>query len=82
MDKGWDEITRGSDIKVPIFFRFVIKYVTPLFILVVFLGAMFKPTGDWAAAFGSLASGYGWPFAPDSVIGKVLHTGDPIRLVR
>ncbi|HSN68539.1 MAG TPA: sodium:calcium symporter, partial [Thermoanaerobaculia bacterium] len=75
MDKGWDEITRGSDIKVPVFFKFVIKWITPLFILVIFLGAMFKPAADWPAAFSSLASGNGWPLAPDSVIGKILHVG-------
>ncbi|MDD4857204.1 MAG: hypothetical protein PHD74_03760, partial [Candidatus Krumholzibacteria bacterium] len=37
-DKAWEEITRGADIKVPVFFRFVMKYVTPLF-LVAILGA-------------------------------------------
>ncbi len=76
MDRGWEEITRGSDMKVPRIFRFVIKYVTPLFILVVFLGAMFNPTGgDWGSAFSSLFSGGGWSFDPGSVIGRVLHTG-------
>ena len=38
MDKGWKEITDGSDIKVPIIFKFIIKYVSPLFLLVVFIG--------------------------------------------
>jgi SNF family Na+-dependent transporter len=75
MDKGWDEITRGADIKVPLFFRFVIKWITPVFILVIFLAALVKPEGDWAAATASLTSGNGWPFAADSVIGKVLHAG-------
>jgi SNF family Na+-dependent transporter len=75
MDKGWAEITRGADIKVPRIFRFVIKYVTPAFILAIFVGAMIKPAGDWSAAVGSLTSGAGWPLAPDSVIGKVLHVG-------
>jgi SNF family Na+-dependent transporter len=76
MDRGWEEITRGSDIKVPGIFRFVIKYVTPIFILVVFLGALVNPlNGDWGGAFSSLASGDGWPFAPGSVIGKIFHVG-------
>jgi neurotransmitter:Na+ symporter, NSS family len=76
MDKGWEEITRGADIKVPGIFRYVIKYVTPVFILVVFVGALFNPAGgDWAGAFSSLTSGGGWPFDPGSVIGRVLHTG-------
>jgi NSS family neurotransmitter:Na+ symporter len=76
MDKGWDEITRGADIKVPRIFRFVIQYVTPVFILVVFVGALLNPVGgDWGAAFSSLFSGNGWPFDAGSVIGKVLHVG-------
>jgi NSS family neurotransmitter:Na+ symporter len=76
MDKGWQEITRGSDIKVPEIFRYVIKYVTPIFILVVFVGALFNPVGgDWGGAFSSLFSGNGWQFDPGSVIGRVLHSG-------
>lgn len=76
MDRGWEEITRGADIKVPRIFRYIIKYVTPVFILVVFVGALLNPVGgDWSGAFSSLASGEGWPFDPGSVIGRVLHTG-------
>jgi NSS family neurotransmitter:Na+ symporter len=75
IDRGWEEITRGADMKVPRMFRFVIKYVTPTFIFVVFAGAMIKPENQWGAAFGSLFSGHGWPLSPDSVIGKVLHVG-------
>ncbi len=35
MDKGWKEITTGADIKVPNFFKFVIKWITPLILLAV-----------------------------------------------
>lgn len=30
MDRGWKEITMGADIKVPIIFKYIIKYLTPL----------------------------------------------------
>lgn len=30
MKKGWEEITRGADIKVPIIFKYIIQYVTPV----------------------------------------------------
>lgn len=30
MDKGWKEIQLGADLRVPIVFKFIIKYVTPL----------------------------------------------------
>ncbi len=74
--RGWEEITRGADMVIPPVFRFIIRYVTPLFILVVFVGALVQPAGRaWGAAFWSLFSGDGWPFAPESVIGRVLHLG-------
>lgn len=75
IDRGWAEITRGADMHVPHVFRFIIKYVTPVFILMIFVGSLIKPPGDWSAAVRSLFSGNGWPLAPDSVIGRVLHVG-------
>jgi neurotransmitter:Na+ symporter, NSS family len=30
MDRGWTEINYGADIKVPIVFKYIIKYITPL----------------------------------------------------
>ncbi len=35
MKKGWDEITRGADIRVPLVFRFIITWVTPLLLLII-----------------------------------------------
>ncbi len=75
MEKGWHEITRGAEIRVPRVFRYVIKYVTPGFILLIFLGALFQPGGTWTEAFRSLVSGGGWPIGAGSVIGKILHVG-------
>lgn len=77
IDRGWEEITRGAGIRVPGVFRFVIRFITPAFILMVFLGALVQPMGrDWGAAFWNLLGGQGWPFAPESVIGRLLHAGD------
>ncbi len=45
MEKGWSEINAGSDIKVPIVFRYVIQYVTPLFLGFVFVASL---PGIWA----------------------------------
>jgi SNF family Na+-dependent transporter len=75
IDRGWTEITRGADIVVPKFFKFIIKYVTPLFILIIFIGAIFKPASGWIEAVSLIFSGQGWAFAPDSVIGVVFHVG-------
>ena len=75
-DRAWEEITRGADMKVPKLFRFVLRYVTPTFLLLVFLASLINPEdGNWRAAFASLLSGNGWHLAPDSVAGKIFHVG-------
>jgi hypothetical protein len=38
MDRGWKEIKEGADMKIPSIYRFIIKYVTPLILLAVFVG--------------------------------------------
>ncbi|MCI0515645.1 sodium-dependent transporter [candidate division KSB1 bacterium] len=76
IEKGWEEITRGADIKVPIIFRFIIKYITPLFLIAVFVGAMIKPANsDWSLAVAQLFQGNGWPLATDSVLGMIFNLG-------
>ncbi len=34
MEKGWAEMHKGADLKVPRIFKFIIKYVTPIYLLV------------------------------------------------
>ncbi|MEP0845488.1 MAG: sodium-dependent transporter [Phycisphaerae bacterium] len=75
MKRGWDEITRGADMNVPRVFRYVIQFVTPLFLLAIFIGSVFKPKADWGGAFHSLVTRGWWELAPDSVVGKLLHIG-------
>lgn len=76
IDKGWEEITRGADIKIPSFFKYIIKYITPLFLLAVFLGSLISPlNGEWVSAFHSLMAGNGWPLDKGSIIGKIMHLG-------
>ena len=54
MNRGWAEITSGSDIRIPKVFRFIIKWVTPFMLLFVFLGALITPKGnDWVGAFNN-----------------------------
>ncbi|MGR8979828.1 MAG: hypothetical protein ACU84H_07025 [Gammaproteobacteria bacterium] len=36
VDRGLEEAHRGADMRIPRFFRFILKYVTPLFLLVIF----------------------------------------------
>jgi SNF family Na+-dependent transporter len=40
MDKGWAEINRGGDMKVPIIYKYIIKYITPVILILVFAGSL------------------------------------------
>jgi SNF family Na+-dependent transporter len=72
--KGWKEINTGADIKVSRIFRFLIAYVTPVLLIIVFLGAVFTPVkNDWLAAFQNLFDGSGWAFDNGSLVGKLMN---------
>jgi NSS family neurotransmitter:Na+ symporter len=76
MDKGWREITSGSDIKVPNIYKFIIKYITPVLLIIIFLGSVFKPLGnDWSGNISSLVAGNGWLLDNGSIIKMVMHAG-------
>lgn len=71
MEKGWKEITSHADIKVPVIFKFIIKWVTPSLLLFVFIGAFFKPVNnDWSAVFQGT-----WVLDDGSVINTILNSG-------
>jgi NSS family neurotransmitter:Na+ symporter len=40
MEKAWDEIHKGADMRVPKIYKFIIKYITPLFLFII-MGAWF-----------------------------------------
>lgn len=44
IDKAWTEMHYGADIRIPAFYRFIIRYITPLFLLVI-LGAWLYQEG-------------------------------------
>lgn len=44
MNKAWEEIHHGADMAVPAVYKFIIKYVTPVFLIVI-LGAWFWQDG-------------------------------------
>ncbi|MBJ6117112.1 sodium-dependent transporter [Pontibacter sp. BT310] len=70
IDKGWREIMSGSDIKVPGIYKFIIKFVTPLLLLFVFIGALITPKGnDWGAALSG-----NWELDDSSIIKKLMNT--------
>ena len=76
MKKGWPELTSGADIKVPLFFNYVMIYVTPLLLMAVFFGSLFLPEGgDWAMAFEELFNGEGWQLDNGSIIEMLQNKG-------
>ncbi|MEO7081908.1 MAG: sodium:calcium symporter [Flavobacteriales bacterium] len=76
IDKGWKELLSGSDLKVPTIYKFIIKYITPLMLLLVFLGALLTPIGnDWSGAFHSLFSGGGWTLDNASIVKTIANSG-------
>ncbi|MDD5409163.1 MAG: sodium:calcium symporter, partial [Candidatus Omnitrophica bacterium] len=40
MDRAWDEIHKGADMSIPKVYKFIIKYITPLFLFII-LGMWF-----------------------------------------
>ncbi|MCM8824615.1 MAG: sodium-dependent transporter [Candidatus Omnitrophica bacterium] len=46
IDRAWDEMHAGSDIKLPGFYRFIIKYITPTFLVVILVSWIIKEAKD------------------------------------
>ena len=71
LKRGWAEITEGADVNLPRIFIPIIKYVTPLMLIVIFVAATIRPVNDdW-----SLKNIGNWNFHNESIIGKIAHKG-------
>ena len=69
IDRGWDEITRGSDIVIPKIYKPILKYVTPTILLVIFTMSLITPKGnDWKNAMENE-----WEFDKSSIIGQITN---------
>ncbi|WP_130736421.1 sodium-dependent transporter [Flavobacterium sp. J27] len=76
MNKGWKEITSGADIRVPNVYKFIIKFITPIMLIIIFLGSLFKPlNNDWSGNVSSFFSGNGWALDNGSIIKTIFHAG-------
>jgi SNF family Na+-dependent transporter len=81
MDKGWAEMSKGAELKVPLVFYYIIKYVTPLFLLIILVGYIFQPAAGWETYIQALFSGQSlppWEWSGDGMIGKLLYKDLPI----
>jgi SNF family Na+-dependent transporter len=42
MEKAWEEIHHGADMRVPVVYKFIIKYITPLFLLAILISWLYQ----------------------------------------
>jgi SNF family Na+-dependent transporter len=76
IDKGWKEITDGADIRLPKIYKPILKYVTPVLLLVIFLGSLIQPKtqpkgSEWEGREWEKAFTEGWEFDNGSIIGQI-----------
>ena len=55
MDRGWQEAHLGAEMRIPAFFKPIIKYVSPAFLLVIFVMFVLKNVCGWNFEFGAAA---------------------------
>jgi NSS family neurotransmitter:Na+ symporter len=69
--RGWEEITSNAEISVPIIYKFIIKFITPVLLLWVFIGSLITPeNGNWERAISGE-----WVLDDSSIIKKLMNTG-------
>lgn len=69
LNKGWKILTTGAEIKVPTIYKFILKFITPLILIFVFLGALIRPAHDnWSTLFTS-----NYELHEESILGKILN---------
>jgi NSS family neurotransmitter:Na+ symporter len=75
-NRGWTELNRGSDIFIPAIFKPIMRFVTPVLLLFVFLTSLLTPAGnDWDQGFEKLKNKGTWELDANSIIGKILNKG-------
>ncbi|MGE0639549.1 MAG: sodium-dependent transporter [Thermoanaerobaculia bacterium] len=47
LEKGWKEAHEGAQIRIPGFYRFIMRYVTPTYLLIVFVAFCWQNLGEW-----------------------------------
>lgn len=69
VNKGWSLITDNAELRLPKAYKFVLRYITPTMLIIIFVAALIKPKNDdW-----SLLSFKGWELDDSSIIGELRH---------
>lgn len=53
IERGWQEAHEGASIRIPSFYKIVMKYVAPAYLLIVFAAFCYSNLGDWIASVTS-----------------------------
>lgn len=53
VEKGWKEAHKGAEISIPNIFKFIIKYVSPAYLLVIFVMFILRNVLGWDPATGT-----------------------------
>ncbi|MFA4906111.1 MAG: sodium-dependent transporter [Candidatus Margulisiibacteriota bacterium] len=70
MDKAWEEMHRGAELNIPRFYRFIMKYITPAFLLFI-LGFWFIQQG-WPTLMMKGVAAENLPYILATRVGLVL----------
>ena len=71
--KGWNEFTHAARIKIPVLFKYILLYITPTLLIVIFLSALIKPANDdWSSL-----NFKGWKLDDESIIGRMKGKSGP-----
>ncbi len=71
INNGWKILTEGAEIYVPLIYKYILKFVTPIILIVVFLGALLRPEkDDWSKLFTAK-----YELHEESILGKIMNKG-------
>jgi SNF family Na+-dependent transporter len=76
MDRAWAEMNKGAELWIPRLFYFIIKYVTPIFLILILAAYVFEPKGGWTPQIEGLFGGNPapkWEWSSGSLVGKLMH---------
>ncbi|MDD5348045.1 MAG: sodium-dependent transporter [Candidatus Omnitrophica bacterium] len=82
MEKAWDEIHQGADMRVPQAYKWIIKFVTPAFLLFILGGWFFDKEGFWAMILMKNVSGPDKPYVLGARVGIFVMLGVLALLVK
>jgi hypothetical protein len=76
MPRGWAEMTKGAELRIPVIFRYVILVVTPVFLTLILTASVFMPKAGWRvyieSAFGGPPAPV-WEWSGDGMVGRLMH---------